>query len=343
MATRIISSKQILDNKNNSNNSNFAKAEFVNLKPDQSTGETTVLVRLIGTYIRFRQFGNKKRDPNDPKKSYQVPFPDAHLNKAMTRIGTENDPAYGECPWTKLGYIGSTRYAINVLERQPDGSSVVKILEKGGSVFNKLAEWEQNNREENLDNPDEEPLCVMLGGPVAHDVKIKAIRNPNALGGVEYKVSVTKKKTAVTEEEIEMLKSIYTPKPEELEAEREAWEKAREENPELQLPEWQDWFMYGYNLGNIFKPTPVRTEEAQTAQPTTNATELEVGGEDDEEETPAPAAPKATNGKAKSSASTSSRKAAAPVEDEDDNPFEDGGTAVAVAANDDDGDPEPDW
>jgi hypothetical protein len=332
MAQRLYSVTNYLNEQDNQTKNRGNKAEFVNLKPDAATGETVCNLRIIGFPIRFRQFSNRKPDmekraQGDKGATKQVPFPDAHLTtNAYTRIGTDNDPAYGECPWQKMGYIGSDRFAVNVLERKKDGTSVVKILEKGKMIFEKFMEYEASNREINTDNPDEDPLCVMLGGPVAHDVKIKAKSNPKALGGVDYVVSINPRPSVVTEEEIEMLRAVGTPKTEDLDAERAAFDKIRKGDP--QLPEWQDWYLYGYNVSNIFKHTPVRTEAAGTSAPavaaeSTDSDELVL---DDEE--PAPVA----TTKAKS-------KKTAPAQ-ELSNPFnEDDEEAELVAAGGDD----PDW
>lgn len=334
MAQRVLSSQKMLEQKKEAQaqQGNFAKAEFVNLKPDPATGETVRNLRIIGFPVTFRQFTDKKRKEGGEKgATVRVPFPDAHLNSNFTRIGTGNDPAYGECPWQKLGYISSQRYAVNVLERQKDGSCVVKILEKGGSIFNKFIEYETTNRETNLENPDEDPLCVMLGGAVAHDVRIKAKANPQALGGVEYVVSVAPRPSKVTEEEIEMLAAIGTPKPEEIANERAAYEALRQEDP--QLPDWEDWFLYGYNLSNIFKPTPIKTESNTAPAATAEATDSEELVIDDTPE-PVAAAP--------AKAPTKTKKAASAPAEELANPFDEEEGAVAVAvASDEDG--EPDW
>jgi hypothetical protein len=285
MAKRIYSSQKVLEQKSaqaQNQNSGFTKAEFVNLKPDPATGETVKMLRVIGSPLRFRQFTDKKRVPNGEKgATVKVPFPDAHLNNSYTRIGTENDPAYGDCPWTKLGYIGSWRYAVNVLERQKDGTSVVKILEKGGMVFNKLMEYETTNSETNIENPDDEPLCVMLGGAVAHDVRLKAKTNTSVFGDVEYVVSINPKPSVITDEEIELLKAAGMPSDEEIAKERAAYELDRQSYP--QLPEWQDWYTYGYNIGNIFKPTPIKTETSgpvDSVEESTDSSELFVSEEE---------------------------------------------------------------
>ena len=327
MAQRVFSSKRMLEEKDSQaqqqQNGSFAKAEFVNLKPDVATGETVRHLRIIGFPIRFRQFTDKKRKEGEKGVTYKVAFPDAHLNSNFTRIGTENDPAYGECTWTKLGYVGSWRYAVNVLERQKDGTSVVKILEKGGMIFNKLMEHENNNRELNTENPDEDPVCVMLGGAVAHDIKIKAKSNPQALGGVEYTVSFNPKVSKLKDEEVELLREIGAPKDEEIAAEKAKFEADRKNDP--QLPEWEDWYLFGYNVSNIFKPTPLKTEASTPPNvvESTDSNELIIDDEPEAVVTP----PKTAKGSKTAKAELS-------------NPFEeDGAVAVATAV---DGD-EPDW
>jgi len=331
MARRVYSSQKMLEEKANqaqNSNSGFAKAEFVNLKPDPATGETVKNLRIIGFPLRFRQFNDKKpdwdrRNRGEKGATRKETFPDAHLNSNFTRIGTENDPAYGECPWTKLGYVGSWRFAVNVLERQKDGTSIVKILEKGGSIFNKFAEYETNNRESNSENPDDDALCVMLGGAVAHDVKIKAKANPSVIGGVEYTVSVAPRKSQVTDEEIELLRALGTPKEDELANERAKFEEDRKDD--TQLPEWEDWYLFGYNVAQIFKPTPLKTEASASTAPSSvvEATDVEELVLDDTE-APTPAA--------KAPVKTAKAPAAELA-----NPFDDEDGTVAV-----DGD-EPDW
>jgi hypothetical protein len=343
MAQRMYSSQKMLEektaqaNKPQSQGNGFAKAEFVDLKPDVATGETVRYLRIIGCPIQFRQFTDKKpdwdrRNAGEKGATKKVAFPDAHLNSKYTRIGTEGDASYGECPWQKLGYIGSWRYAVNVLERQADGTSVVKILEKGAMIFNKLMEYETTNRETNDENPNDEPQCVMLGGAVAHDIKIKAKANPNnAMGGVDYVISVNPKKTQVTDEEIAMLKALGCPTDEEIANERATYEKDRKED--TQLPEWDDWYLYGYNIANIFKPTPIKTGDGSaTAAPaakaeSTHSDELVI----DEAPEPVAAAPKA--------AKAAKTPKAAPAELA--NPFdEDSDSSVAVA---EEADGDPDW
>lgn len=344
MAQRVFSSQKMLDQQNQAQNSsgNFAKAEFVNLKPDPATGETVKHLRIIGFPIRYRQFTDKqpdkaRRDAGDKTATKKVPFPDAHLNSNFTRIGTEGDPAYGECPWTRLGYIGSWRFAVNVLERQKDGTSVVKILEKGSSIFKNFMEWETNNRESNIDNPDDDPLCVMLGGAVAHDVKIKARANPNnKFGGVDYVISVAPRKSQITEEEIELLRSVGQPKDDELAAERARYEADRKDDP--QLPEWQDWYLYGYNLSAIFKPTPIKTEGVP-ATPVAEATDiLELSVED--VATPVDT-PKPANAPRSSRTKTTASAPAAPADAELANPFEDETPGDLLVVDSDD--EESDW
>lgn len=299
MAQRVYSSQKMLDEKNaqaQNTNTEFAKAEFVNLKPDPATGETVRHLRIVGCPIRFRQFTDKKRKEGEKGVTYKSPFPDAHLNKNFTRIGTEGDPAYGECPWTKLGYVGSWRYAVNVLERQKDGTSVVKILEKGAMIFNKFMEYETNNRELNTDNPDDEPLCVMLGGSVAHDVKIKAKANPQTLGGVDYIVSINPKPSKLTDEEIELLKSVGVPKDDEIANERAHYETDRKNDP--QLPEWEDWYLFGYNISNIFKPTPLKTDASGASSSVVESTDSSELIIDEPEVTTTPVKTKTAKAKA---------------------------------------------
>ena len=137
-------------------------------------------------------------------------------------------------------------------------------------------------------------------------------------------VSVNPKPSKVTDEEIELLKSVGVPKDEEIANERARYELDRKNDP--QLPEWEDWYLFGYNISNIFKPTPLKTEASSSAPEavteSTDSNELLI----DEPEAVATPTPKAkTAQKAKTAAA------------ELVNPFDED-SAVAVTESD-----EPDW
>ena len=108
-------------------------------------------LKLIGDPYMFIEYTDKVYVPNpgnDPSlrgKTMKVPFPDAHLNKSFNRIGNDD---VTQCPWKKMGYIGNVQYAQNVIEKQEDGTWEVKILKKGKSIFNRIAEQTIQNYED---------------------------------------------------------------------------------------------------------------------------------------------------------------------------------------------------
>jgi hypothetical protein len=124
----------------------------------KNTPKVTRKLRLIGDPYMFFEFTDKQYVPNptnDPAvrgKTVKVPFPDADVNKSFNRIG-HDEPS--QCPWKKMGYICTTQFAQNCLEKQDDGTWVVKILKKGKSIFQELAKW-QNGRLKDMEDLDED-------------------------------------------------------------------------------------------------------------------------------------------------------------------------------------------
>jgi len=215
--------------------------------------EVTRKLRLIGLPYNFLEYSARKRNPDDPTKPFDVPFPDAEDNKNYTRIG-HDDP--DQCPWRRLGYLAAKKSAVRVLEEQPDKTWKPKILCKGPTIFNEFAKWQANRELANEDKEDgETDLNVFLGGDKAPIVQIKATRNTDKPGGVEYFVAINPKESALTEAMIASLKSSYEPKADKLNALRAEYEEARENDPSM--PEWRDYFEYGFDIDNIFKHTPL--------------------------------------------------------------------------------------
>lgn len=241
--------KSIISNNSNKNYQALPKLAdiLVNLSV-KSTPKVTRKLRLIGVPIEFVEYSDKKRVTGEKGKTVQVPFPDVNLNSNYSRIG-HPDPS--QCPWKSLGYVGARKFAQACLEEQTDGSWKPKILCKGPSIFNEFAKWELGRAEEN-DNS----ISLHLGGLDAPTVKIQATFDNSKLGDVDYKVFVSSKDMNLSENYINELRSIREPSADELSALRQEYEDDQREYTDL--PEWQDFFEYGYDLRRIFKFTPLK-------------------------------------------------------------------------------------
>ncbi len=219
-------------------------------------------LKLIGDPISFVEFTDKVYIPNpnnDPSlrgKTQRVPFPDADLNKSFVRIG-HDDPK--QCPWKKMGYVGSTQYAQNVLEKQEDGSWEAKILKKGKSIFNRIAEQTIQNYED-AENEDGDGRHYGTRNSPCVKITATATGQPPPLS-VDYTLYFEGKPTYITDEMIELLRKAGEPSTEDLVAERVNYNNDREDDPNM--PEWEDFFTYGFPLTKIFKFTVPKNADAE--------------------------------------------------------------------------------
>jgi hypothetical protein len=263
MSIRRVSSSQLVApvaQRNSSNNFPKWSEMMVNLSVKEQKKVTRKL-KLVGDPYEFTEYVDKQYVPNpdnDPRlkgKTIRVPFPDADVNKSFTRIGNDDEPT--NCPWKKLGYISTTQYAQNCLEKQDDGSWVVKVLKKGKSIFRDIAK-EQIDRYTNEDLDDDDPRH--FGTRNSPCVRITAeatgLEGPKS---VEYKVSYDPKSTYITDEMIEQLRRCGEPSPQELADERASYIKDAKTDP--YMPEWEDFYFYGYPLHKIFKHTPIKNQK----------------------------------------------------------------------------------
>ncbi len=232
-------------------------------------------LRLIGEALEFSEMQDKIRIPGT-KDTKRVPFPDAHRNGLPTRIGHDD---HALCPWRKLGYVASRRFAQKCLEEQEDGTWVHKILVKGPSVFDPFFDWQLGRREE-----DDGDISTFLGGDVAPAVKIQALKDATKLGGVDYRVFVNPKDMVLTEDHINLLRAVRVPSADELNAFRNEYNEDRENDPEM--PEWRDYFEFGHDIRRIFKYTPPVSDDAAESSSAAPAQE-DTAGEDNEETTSA--------------------------------------------------------
>jgi len=222
-------------------------------------------LKLIGDPYMFIEYTDKVYVPNptqDPSlrgKTMKVPFPDAHLNKLFNRIGHDD---VSQCPWKKMGYIGNVQFAQNVLEKQEDGSWEVKILKKGKSIFNRIAEQTIQNYE---DQENEDGDGRHYGTRNSPCVKITAAatgKEPPL--SVDYTLYFEGKPTYITDDMIELLRKAGEPAVADLEKERLSYEADRKSDPNM--PKWEDFFSYGYPLNRIFKFTPPRGEDVEVVE-----------------------------------------------------------------------------
>lgn len=256
---RRMSTNQFMNMKPASTQSSFPKLGeiLVNLSVKDASRVERKL-KLVGDPVVFLEYQDKVYVPGQKGKTAKVPFPDAEINRSMTRIGHE-DP--DQCPWKKQGYISTLVFAQNCLEQQEDGTWVPKILKKGKSIFQELAKW-QNGRlkdMEDLDEDERENFIFHLGTRLSFPVRVTAIATGQpAPKSVNYEVTVSSvKPLKVTDEMIDALRKAGEPKAEELQAERSLYEADAKSDPSM--PPWEDFFAYGYDLSKIFKHTPIRT------------------------------------------------------------------------------------
>ena len=93
---------------------------------------------------------------------------------------------------------------------------------------------------------------------------------------VEYSVSFEAKPIYVTEEMVDLLRKAGEPSVDDLVKERLTYEADRKSDP--LMPEWEDFYTYGYPLDKIFKFDPIRGEESTEviSVPTKPVTKEEV-------------------------------------------------------------------
>ncbi len=245
----------------------------------KNTPKVVRKLRLIGPPNEITEIQDKKAyyvegpDGKKIRKTEKVPFPDAHKNSSPTRIGHDDAK---QCPWRQMGYVGTTRFVQRCLEEQEDGTWAHKILVKGPAIFDALFNWEQSRREEG--DPD---ISTFLGGDSAPVIRIAAVQDSSKLGGVDYTVGINSKDMPLTEEHINLLRSVREPSADDLNSYRKDWNDARQFDTDM--PEWRDYFEFGHDVRRIFKftppaedaPTPV-LEEKEDETEEENATTTEA-------------------------------------------------------------------
>jgi hypothetical protein len=277
--------------------------------------DKSVRLRLVGLPITYKEYNDKKWVPGQKGKTERVPFPDAHLNKSLTRIGHDDE---SQCPWKAEGYIASAKYAQNVLEYDAENKTwVPKILNKGASIFDKFQQWTDGRLEEyeDLDEDEAEDFITHLGVRMSPCVRIKALKKGEKAHEVEYTVTVESKPTPMTDEMIEILRSAGEPSAEQAAKILAVYKQDQEDDPTM--PEWEDFFALGHDLDRIFKFTQKKDEDSSEPEKSTSEASLDLStddndDDDEEEEVAKPVA------KAKTSAKTKAK-----VSEPEPNPFDD--------------------
>jgi membrane protein involved in colicin uptake len=192
--------------------------------------------------------------------------------------------------------------------------------------------WQQGRLKEKADDPEDDSLVTHLGGLEAPCVRITVLKKGERNTDVEYTITTKSKNMKLTDEMIESLRAAGEPSPEDLAKEREEYNRAREDDDTM--PEWQDFFAYGYDLMKIFKHTPIREEKPAEAAPeeTTSSSQLDMSAAENDDDVPeavettskAKAAPKAkAETKAEAKTEAKEAKVETETEAEEANPFAD--------------------
>ena len=262
---RRVSSSQLVASAQPKSSNSFPKLGdiLVNLSV-KSSPKVVKRLKLVGEPHQFTEYVDKQYVPNptnDPAlrgKTVRVPFPDADVNKSFNRIGNDDDP--DNCPWKKMGYISTVQYAQNCFEKQEDGSWEVRILKKGKSIFKAIAQ-EQLDRLTNEDLDDDDPKH--FGTRVSPCIRITATATGNeGPKSVEYSVGFDTKSTEITDDMVEQLRKCGEPSAEDLADWRSSYNKIAKKDSSM--PEWEDFYAYGYPLDKIFKHTPIKGNNVES-------------------------------------------------------------------------------
>ena len=208
---------------------------FVDLRVTPEKPKVSYTLRLVGIPHEYVEHANRKAIPGKKHEYARVPFPDAVINPAPTRICTEDQPEWGPCPWCAADYQKRRVFAMNCLDR---ADRRLKVLRAGITIFRFFAEWETEQEERGNPQP-------LLGGELAPDVKISARYDAEVLGKARYVIALRATLSAITHDETEVICAAGTPTPEETEGIYQA-------NPELRA--FPAWFLCGFPLEKLFAP-----------------------------------------------------------------------------------------
>lgn len=278
------------------NYSNDRKAWWdYKLKIDLVNGKGSVTMRLVGQSVCFMEYSDfaytGERDEKGRAITVKKAFPDAATNKMIQRYGpSPENPEYVNCPWNKLRYKGTRQFAQNVLVLVDRENNIwePRVLKQGASVFNAFDNWWDTRRQETNDFSEDDGIPTSLSARKSFAVIWKAEQtDPSDYLSRKYTVAFTSKQVEITDEMIEKLRALGEPTPEKLAEMRKEYNEFRKHYPSV--AEWQDYFAYGFDLTEIFKPQQIKADNAGTTQTVTAKRNYDnIEESDDDFDIPAP-------------------------------------------------------
>ena len=264
------------------------------VKVDLTNGKGSVTMRLVGQPVCFMEYSDfaytGERDEKGRAITAKKAFPDAATNKMIQRYGpSPENPDYANCPWNKLRYKGTRRFAQNVLVLVDRENNVwePRILKMGASVFSAFDNWWDTRRQETENFTEDDGIPTSLSARKSFAVILKAEQEGSDFLTRKYTVAFTSKQIEITDEMIEKLRALGEPTPEKLAEIRKGYNEFRKHNPSV--AEWQDYFAYGFDLEDTFKPQQIKTENAGTTQTVTAKRNYDnIEESDDDFDIPAP-------------------------------------------------------
>jgi hypothetical protein len=267
------------------------------VKVDLSNGKGSVTMRLVGQPVCFMEYSDYaytgERDDKGRAITAKKAFPDAVTNKMIQRYGpSPENPEYANCPWNKLRYKGTRRYAQNVFVLVDRENNVwePRILKQGAPVFNAFDNWWDTRRQETNDFTEDDGIPTSLSSRKSFAVVMKAEQEGNDFLTRKYTVAFTSKQIEITDEMIEKLRALGEPTPEKIAEMRKGYNEFRKRYPSV--AEWQDYFAFGFDLEETFKPQQIKSENAETTQTVTAKRSYDnIEESEDDFEIPAPKKP----------------------------------------------------
>ena len=257
----------------------------------------TVTMRLIGQAVCFMEYTvdayTGERDDKGRATTVKKPFPDAAVNKMFQRYGpSPESPEYANCPWNKLRYKGARRYAQNVFVLVDREKNIwePRILKQGSPVFHSFDNWWHARCQETYDFTEDDGIPTSLSSRKSFAVVMKAEQSGTDALSRKYSIAYTSKQIEVSDEMIEKLRALGEPTPEKLAEKRKNYNAFRKQYPSI--AEWQDYFAYGFDLEEIFKPQQIKSENSGTTQTVTAKRSYDdIAESEDDFELPEPKKP----------------------------------------------------
>jgi hypothetical protein len=291
-------SSQTSNNSPKGNYSNDRKAWWdYAVKVDLANGKGSVTMRLIGQPVCFMEYSDYaytgERDDKGRAITAKKAFPDAATNKMIQRYGpSPENPDYANCPWNKLRYKGTRRFAQNVFVLVDRENNIwePRVLKQGAPVFNAFDNWWDTRRQETNDFTEDDGIPTSLSSRKSFAVVMKAEQDGNDFLTRKYTVAFTSKQIEITDEMIEKLRALGEPTPEKIAEMRKGYNEFRKRYPSV--AEWQDYFAYGFDLEETFKPQQIKSENAETTHTVTAKRSYDnIEESEDDFEIPAPKKP----------------------------------------------------